>query len=197
MDFAGLFIASPSADGSPVFKSSTASSFCIASTGILAAFFGRLELSFVVIRRAQCGPPYIKGLRCALFQMSSISGFVKCAAPIQWGRLWKSRLGERSQAAHRHPAVWQAIPHHIQAHCSRCHHQHNVFNVFACERGNDLLPPGFAHPNLGSFLPHGKATLLGQAAVQVSGKVFSVAASIGDEYTGRAGVHSKGSMVGA
>ena len=94
MDFAGLFIASPSADGSPVFKSSTASSFCIASTGILAAFFGRLELSFVVIRRAQCGPPYIKGLRCALFQMSSISGFVKCAAPIQWGRLWKSRLGE-------------------------------------------------------------------------------------------------------
>ena len=58
---------------------------------------------------------------------------------------------------------------------------------FTCERINDLLPPGFAHLHLGSVLPHSKSILLDQAAAQVSGKVFSIAAGIGDEYARRAG----------
>ncbi len=59
--------------------------------------------------------------------------------------------------------------------------------MFTCERGNDLMPPGFTYLHLGSVLPNGKAIILDQATAQVSGKVFSVAASIGDEYAGRVG----------
>lgn len=46
---------------------------------------------------------------------------------------------------------------------------------------------GITHLNLGSVLPYTKSILLDQAAAHVSGKVFSIAAGIGDEYARRAG----------
>ena len=55
------------------------------------------------------------------------------------------------------------------------------------ENTDEMSEAGITHLNLGSVLPHSKAILLGQAAAQVSGKVISIAAGIGDEYARRAG----------